>query len=607
MRTLKRVRQLERSRLGQQGRSGFTLIEVIIALAIFMIGAVAIVRIFPPALAAVQGSGSRTDGSRLASSSLAKMNARIANSTVSSVPDAIYFGSSTGVYNTTFGGAFDGTAHRNQSLPRDARLAGNGNAANDSALKIGTAVTNSGSYIDGERQRVLKNDAGALFVLTNFPYNPGNIVPSVEDTVEGVRVKDYNGTIRYIFDFSNATLASTGQSWNYSATDPTYPQYPPVAGLGTNVTYYISYKWVDGNGRVHGVDEEPYSFEAPGASEPSGYVAPGKMRISLDTILADGSRAASDRPISIIPGEVSVRVVRKLTPTDLSDPDDGLRGVYVFSSGAGVAAGDTVRLSYQVSDWRNVVLDQSPDANSGTATLTTRGLDEDTYGDTVYALVYNAPDSSGDTKQSLRRSSCVPNSTGVCSATNDALANVEIGGSRTNRATLSATGKASLIAPRLRLTYRPQGGLGVQAAVAARTYTPYLDFVTPATYQGQPWREYSWIPGSSVVYFQPNEAGKIVVMTYEYQDGTGYHVAQDRVVTIGRDLQNVATAGVRTGFSGAGGKVAVAELTDLDGNPGPTVTAIQSVRGLSIQARAVWADNQGRYGQTVVTDYRKGS
>ncbi len=57
-------------------RGGFSLIEVAIAMAIFVFGALAIVRIFPGALGVVQNSEQRAIGQRMAQSTQARLLAQ---------------------------------------------------------------------------------------------------------------------------------------------------------------------------------------------------------------------------------------------------------------------------------------------------------------------------------------------------------------------------------------------------------------------------------------------------------------------------------------------------------------------------------------------------
>jgi hypothetical protein len=259
-----------------------------------------------------------------------------------------------------------------------------------------------------------------------------------------------------------------------------------------------------------------------------------------------------------------------------------------------------------------LIVDQATTGN-GAVTLTTRGLDEDFYGDEVYALTYAGPSADGDTKATLRRGVCIPDGDGACddSAT-DALKLITNSGNETNRIEFEtdAKGVGGLTAPRARIAYRPQNGWGVQAAVAARSYMPSVVKPTaPAvsSFENEKWREYSWQSGSSYLYFQPSEAGKTVLVSYEYLSGGVHRTVRDAIVTLSPDMDKITDVALVPGFTGSGGKVAHAELIDPNGNLDPNVTAILSVRGLSVQARTVWADNAGRYSQSVVTDYRKRS
>ena len=66
-------------------RGGFTLVEVVVALAIFVVGALAIIQIFPPALNVVRGSERRTVAANMSRSRVAALEERH-----QIAPDAIY-------------------------------------------------------------------------------------------------------------------------------------------------------------------------------------------------------------------------------------------------------------------------------------------------------------------------------------------------------------------------------------------------------------------------------------------------------------------------------------------------------------------------------------
>jgi prepilin-type N-terminal cleavage/methylation domain-containing protein len=142
-------------------RAGFTLIEVMVALAIFVIGALAVIRIFPAGLGVVQRTERTTVGTQMARSILARYESQ-----PGLVPDGVYDFLATAVSATNpsgwndFAGAVEGTAIRNSSLPAGPRDMGDADPTNDTALERFRRIV-------GERHRVLvDNTSGtpALFV-----------------------------------------------------------------------------------------------------------------------------------------------------------------------------------------------------------------------------------------------------------------------------------------------------------------------------------------------------------------------------------------------------------------------------------------------------------
>ncbi|MEO6909173.1 MAG: prepilin-type N-terminal cleavage/methylation domain-containing protein, partial [Abditibacteriaceae bacterium] len=151
-------------------KSGFTLIEVVIALFIFVVGALAVIRIFPPAYNVVQNSSYRNIATRLSDSILAQMKGD------GSTPDAVFDininspgGWASNVVEASWPNpdpdvAVVGTSNTNGSLPDGASP----NAYTASAL-------NHFKYIRGE-SHYIQNSAGndsasnAPYLLTNFPY-----------------------------------------------------------------------------------------------------------------------------------------------------------------------------------------------------------------------------------------------------------------------------------------------------------------------------------------------------------------------------------------------------------------------------------------------------
>ncbi|MBW3635377.1 MAG: prepilin-type N-terminal cleavage/methylation domain-containing protein, partial [Armatimonadetes bacterium] len=93
-------------------RGGFTLLEVAIALAIFVFGALAIIRIFPPALGVIQNSGDQLTAVNFNRSTLARFARQ-----PGLVPDALYDTNPANGWRDNIVGSVAGTPRRNNSLP----------------------------------------------------------------------------------------------------------------------------------------------------------------------------------------------------------------------------------------------------------------------------------------------------------------------------------------------------------------------------------------------------------------------------------------------------------------------------------------------------------
>jgi hypothetical protein len=586
---------------------GFTLIEVVIAMAIFIIGAVAIIRIFPPGLEAIQGSERRSTGAREAASVLSRWSTQ-----PDLVPDWIYNVTPVDglTYDPNFDGAFNGSVSRNFSLPRDLRTIGDGGSAIEKFKRI-----------EGEKHKVFRNPGTTeLYILTDFPYTTGSLRLQQEHRIEGVRV-DHFGSNKYVFDFRSARLASTGGSWANTSVVANPNYYP----LGVNTTpadqftYYISYRWLanDTKRTVFGVVEEPYRFPDVVAGDPDA------LKVVLDSQVPPAIPVYLPGPLSIVEEEVPVRMVERLSLPAQYDGDN-IRGMVRCDGATGIAGGaieegDIISVSYEVADWRWMVVDtpltEGPD-NIGVLTLPTRGLDA-AY-PSIYALSYNSPGTGTLTTEGIKS---YPEGTPADGRPLAVLIDPTptLTPRTTNSVQLDIT---DLDAPRGRIVYRALDGWARQISVAARSYVPFMNFNTSSApgYVRQPWRDYWWLLTQNVnrVYFRPSEAGKTVLISYEYTtNGTNRFVVRDAVVPINENTVSGSSTSVPIGpgldnFVDDGGRqVAEALLTAPDGTPfgaaatgTPRVTAILSVRGLSVQARTMWAEGS-RYQQTVASDYRK--
>ena len=238
-------------------RGGFTLIEVVIALAIFLFGALAIIRIFPPGLGVIQNSGDRLTAGNLNRTTLARFDKQ-----PNLIPDAIHDYSDRDNDPTTVlasdpkwkdssAGAVVGTALRNNSLPKG--------TVND--LNGGYEQSALGHFknIVGERQ----SSSSSGVVLTQYPFETITIFN--EDKVTGVRILS-DGTL----DFSQSKLASNDAVFSTTAIPSAY-RYDTSDPLKVgNTVFYVSYRWLEDltpstpppvDLRISGTDDEPMIYQ----------------------------------------------------------------------------------------------------------------------------------------------------------------------------------------------------------------------------------------------------------------------------------------------------------------------------------------------------------
>lgn len=596
-----------RSRRSRQSlRGGFTLIEVVIALAIFVIGAVAIVRIFTPALGVIQNSGTRTVAMRSAQSALARTS-----TPQYSEPDWIYDGepqnlaTTSPLYERTWNDlnlTFNGTVNKGRSLPNEPY-----------PTAVGTSALGKFKRIEGERQPVLSAD-GKLFVLTNFPYvtptatvTPYNSTAGVEvyteDSINGVRVTP-DGTL----DFSNASRASDGSPF-YDTRTPfaTYGNRPPDTVRGKHNIYYITYSWVENYtvGSVveptNAVVDEPYIFH------------PDVAGVSFDPN-ASGKVLQGRLGKHVVAGVVSVRLLelRAVAGLDKTDSgtsvltqDDNFSGIATISGGA-LTPGTTVYLSYNVLDWGLLINDSVPSrgsvAQNRTLTLPTPfDTDQDVWVRTVlYPGFSNYTSPAPTPLPALKRAYWDGISNSKQGAAKDSIVKIE---QKKSQIEFDVTG---ITAPTVRTTYRGQDGWAQQLSVAPRSYVPYYEGLFtnsaagdqnnhPGNAPRQPWREYYWNPSEpGLIYFRASEAGKTVLVTF-INASSGRR--ESNTFTIDDDIIDAP--------GGFADTTSVTSLTLIgsDGEPADAA-GILGIQGMSVQARTAWIEG-GRYTQAVATGYRK--
>ena len=563
--------------------SGFTVIEVLVALVILLIGGLAIMNLFPPALNVIKGSENR----EVAMAQVKGTLARYTNDPAS-IPDAIY--DNTGVKDDV---AVEGSRSRNASLP---------NTLLESDFDL--SALGHFKHIVGERHKVISytdttgpNPVIRSFVLLNYAYaytdpmaTAGNPVVSTAETVEGARV-DTDGKL----NFDNAIIASDGGPFT-----PPLPTTPPTIYL------YASYSWQSTvGGPLQSIADELVDLTR--VKDPTTG--------SMDVKVFHTARVVS--------GPIDMKVFYlKPLPTTLVPPivvnaDMPFRGYLPVDP---ALKGREVVVDYDVRDWRWLVEDTTatvltsklspvvPQAAINTARdvklsvpflgtpqpaptpplpVPTPTPDPD-----LYALAMPAPDASNQIFSNALGGKWTPTvgGNGVVLDVSSASATYNVDDGSGN----------PMIAPRVRTSYWASKGWAQQLSVAASSYYAY----DPARTKVEPWREFYWGPLSdstlagksdNTLYFHASEAGKTIMVSFL----NGTNKVANQIVTIGSRIKN-APASVPSGF---GSKVAEAILAESNGDPAGAVTALTSVRGVSVRARTAWQQGSD-YTQEVAEMYR---
>ena len=642
-------------------RGGFSLIEVAIAMAIFVFGALAIVRIFPGALGVVQNSEQRAIGQRMAQTTLARLNAE-----PRSIPLAL-FDTNRLLTNpeqlqwSDFPGAVYGTPNSddNQSLAQNAPEADDLNKADSS---LNRSAMGHFRRVSSESHRVGANGE----ILLNFPYvgvpdatgyNAAlNPVIKIRRDVEGVTV-DSTGAL----DFSNArlndTLFNEGGA-NQNRPPITHATYA-VAGSASpvnrkDVTFYVSYNWTVGV-YTNGVQDEPKIF--PDVSSPTWTAAP-----VIAPMVVQGANGNT-----VVPGPVKIwfyqsyKIPEAQQGTLAYDPNLGrvvqLNGLTVgFPLPATtIQVGQLVSVDYTVPDWRFIVTDNNVTTPISDAdrTYLTDDAQVTLAGANVNQLVlptrYVADEALSNDATFTNRPSqlytllrgSAPTGVAAVPARNDwspdkntSLPNIS-GDTTAYRAIAvrPKTGQVffdvnNLVSPMARVVYRNLEGWVQQPAIAANFYAPYIDGADRTLFPREPWREYFYSANTTnnaekPIFFHASEAGKSVTVSYVYTDKDGTFTMRDVPIPIEADVVDRPTI-VPAAFNGKyllNGtsqdctKVSLAYLRDNQGrsigaatgngaaDTSAKILAITEIRGASIRVRSGWFDGS-RYTQTAVVGYR---
>lgn len=546
--------------------NAFTLVEVAVALAIFVVGAIAIIRIFPSALGVIQNSGDRQVAIALNRSMMARLENK-----PELVPAAIYDAKNYDGADTTndFIGAVIGTPTKNASLPRN-----NVQDFDDSSLAHFKKIVGEGHTIGANPS-----------VFTQFAIDSSQPVEVYEeDKVYGVAITS-DGKLN--FDYAElastgspiagpvATLPASGYRYNSTAVTP--------IDRANNTTFYISYRWLDSSNRVHGITDEAVQFSTNDAT-----VTPAQVIQGI-------------RGETVVSGNVQVRFRRFKTAVSAS-ADGSLVGQVALT---GFLQGQKITLDYTVADWRWLMQDGSP---SFTPDQTPTGsIQPRMMPLSVKYLNDELPISLYSVFTSFSASPI--SSYGASTAPSGGLLKVE---PKTSQLIYETN---TLTAPRVRVSYRTLDEWTHQLSVAASSYVPYykdysgnnegVKAASTATIKGfnpyEPWRYYvRALTDAKTIYFPPSEAGKSLMLNYTHNDSGATKEARGVIVIISEDVEDAPAIATDIAI---GGKVAVAHpLLDDQGNP-IAILSLLSVRGIGVHSRTAWL-NGDKFTQSSIISYR---
>ena len=563
---------------------GFSLLEVAIALVIFVFGALAIVRIFPGALRVITVGGTRQNALNLNRAAMTRVQQNTPplatydvgnpalNPTGFSFVDG-YQGDNTVTPNIPAEPrAVLGSTSRGYSLPRSANL----QDYDVSALGSMRAIIGEGATV--------RTDGTNLLVLTQFPIadNDGNPAARLVERgkLDGATITKY-GTV----ELSNARWADSGA---------------PFTAF-TGATFYVSFRYQNG-GNLWGAIDYP--------SDPT----------TTDTT-ANTTKlpAIFGTTYPVVAGQVEVTCQHDIgilsPPASLDDEGRGIINVTANVSlsspqpmqGSGtptaLAAGDKVFVDYQ-ADWSRVLQEGAPDIvpeSLGDPLPTpapvsphqialTAPFIEDHANDAVFTALYTKSGNTFTTFDRGKWGEGVP-AQGMLSPTQGDL--------RASRITFDMAAQPTATA---RVSYRTRDQWAQQLSVAASSYKPFTDGSV------EPWRDY-YLDGS-VLYFHASEAGKSVMVTYSYFDGGSNITLRNRLLSIEDEPRTQAPSGF-----GSSKFAAKLQLTDAEGNElsaphsplqNGDFLSISGVRGASVTVRTAWLDGS-RYTQSFLTAMRAGT
>lgn len=649
-----------RSSFSRNSRQGFSLIEVAIALVIFVIGALAIIRIFPGALSVIGNNGDQQIATNLNRTMLAKLQSQQTNAVTKEIFNAVPYATFNIGVNSANGtlqwDTQDNTNHTANFQDIDASVIGvpRFNNSFPTPEDINTGANNSALSrfrgIQGEETKVF-NFAGSTdqYILTHFPISLAKINGGTKDTLLAPTIsQEYvvqNARIDKLgrVTFKDATIVdSNGKTVRLD--DTTSAEAMAKKTISANSTIYVSYRYYNAVTPISiwaVQDEAVPSSSAVYAPTTSTSLTDATLTVSPPTTTR--GRASTYNPsfpntTGAVAEIIDVRVKRfasvgafgsaaDLLPTDTNYPNInqvGAARLGLVRLTSPVTTG-TVTVDY-IADWSFLLQEGAPSIPANATypavpaippNLTYRQLalgapfiDEQKPA-SVYSLLIEPNTTGGDVPYRSYYGTDQPDPLPI-----NRMVRAD---SPQQREEELRDGKVTFIvessASRARVAYQTRANWVQQLSIAAKEYKPFV------ANSSEPWRNY-YLGDDNYLYFHAGEAGKTINISYTCNDVTDDVAATplpdkfivDRPFAIDSQLITAPGALVTANFATTGSQVARVKLQTAQGEDFPAtkrgvainLTSIQAVRGTSVTARTAYV-NGTKYAQTLNTTTRGAS
>ena len=627
---------------------GFSLIEVAIALVIFVIGALAIIRIFPGALSVIGNNGNQQIATNLNRSEIASLLSEQTNAITKQSFNAVPYSTFNIAVNAdgTLKWKADDANHTGDFGDIDSSVIGvpRFNKRLPSSEDINTGANNSALSrfrgIQGEQATVFTlNGSTDKYILTQFPISLAKInggatntllEPTInqEYTVENARI-DKLGKVT----FANATITDVSGA-TVRLDDATNAQAMAENTVSAGSMIYVSYRYSNAAG-TWGVSNEALPITtAIDASNIPARLSDATLTVTPPTTTR-GASVNYDTANPTKTGEVAEIVdvrVKRLSGvgafgSSTSDPAPGTTN-YPNVNQVGDARLGLVRIPSSVTtatvtvdyiaDW-SFLLQDGPPLLTANATYPALPASPPPPPDVSYRqIALGTPfieDQAPASVYSLLIDSNVPYRSyyGTDQVEPAPINRLVRADNPRQREDELRSGKVTFIvensAARARVAYQTRDSWVKQLSVAAAAYKPYV------ANGAEPWRDY-YLGNDNYLYFHASEAGKTISVSYRTTDDTGPLI--DRPFVLSSEIIDTPTgspANVPASFASSG-RVSRVKLTDAQGrtlpdNPTlPTsatdpqqLLSIQAVKGISVTSRTAYI-NGTQYKQALLTTTR---